>query len=140
MNISISVFTARDYEKAIALWKSCEGIGLSGADSRSNIESFLCRNPNTNLVAYDGELMVGAVLCGSDGRRGYIYHLAIHPKYRNQNIGRMLITRCTQSLRAMGTQKCHLFIFNQNNNGKDFWKKMGWYYRDDINVFSKDLI
>jgi len=81
MNVPISSFTARDYEKAFTLWKSCEGIVLSTADSKSNIESFLHRNPDTSFVAYDGEILIGTVLCGSDGRRGYIYHLAIHPKY-----------------------------------------------------------
>ena len=139
MSITITQFSIEEYDKVVSLWNLSEGIGLSSADSRKNIQSFLDRNLGMSFVAHDNNLLVGAVLCGHDGRRGYIHHLAVHPDYRNQNIGRMLAERCLIALKSIGIQKSHLFIFNNNQIGIEFWKKLGWTQRIDISVLSKPL-
>ena len=127
------------YDEVLTLWQQCEGIGLSSADSRENFQSYLERNPGMSFLARTQGLLIGAVLAGHDGRRGYIYHLAVHPNWRRQGFGRQLIDRCLQALKIAGIQKCHLFIFNDNIGGIDFWKSLGWEQRSDISVFSRTI-
>jgi len=127
------------YDEVLTLWQQCEGIGLSSADSRENIQSYLKCNPGMSFVARTQSLLVGAILAGHDGRRGYIHHLAVHPEWRRQGLGRQLVDRCLQVLKGAGIQKCHLFIFNDNTGGIDFWKSVGWEFRKDISVISRKL-
>jgi len=137
--IEIRAFTIADYEKALALWCSMEGVGLSAADSRENIEQFLLRNPGLNFVACEGDNLVGAVLCGHDGRRAYVYHLAVAPSYRRQKVGCALVERCLGALRQYGIEKCHLFVFGNNAPAIAFWKHNGWAPRTDIMLMSQKL-
>ena len=139
MQVHLVEFTMKDYQKVIALWESCGGIGLSSADSRDGIEAYLKRNSGMSFVARFKNEIVGAVLCGHDGRRGYIHHLAVHTDFRNQGIGRSLVEKCISALHSIGIQKCHLFIFGSNENGIRFWEKIGWTCRKDIGVISKEI-
>ena len=134
---TITPFTMTDYAPVIALWELSDGVGLSGADSPENIRFYLERNPSMSFVAKQDNMVVGAVLSGHDGRRGYIHHLAVHPDYRRQGIGQQLIDHCFAALHAVGIQKCHLFIFKENQSGIAFWEASGWSYREDIAVMSK---
>ena len=141
MNLVISPFSLDAYENVMILWKESEGIGLSGADSQESIRSYVERNPNMSLVAKDvNGTLIGAVLCGHDGRRGYIHHLAVRSDYRRQGIGRKLVEEVLSRLQAVGIQKCHLFIINDNVSGIEFWKSLGWIPRTDIGVISKDIL
>jgi len=141
MNLVISPFSLDAYENVMILWKESEGIGLSGADSQESIRSYLERNPNMSLVAKDvNGTLIGAVLCGHDGRRGYIHHLAVRSDCRRQGIGQRLVEECLSRLEAAGIQKCHLFIINDNASGIEFWKSLGWTPRTDISVISKDFL
>ena len=141
MNLVISLLTLDLYENVMTLWKESEGIGLSRADSKESIRFYLERNPNISLVAKDTNgTLLGAVLCGHDGRRGYIHHLVVRSDYRRQGIGRKLVEECLSRLQAAGIQKCHLFIINDNLSGIAFWKSLGWIPRTDIGVISKDIL
>lgn len=139
MTITISPFVIEAYRDVLTLWQQCEGIGLSDADSQENIRSYLERNPGMSFLARTQGLLIGAVLAGHDGRRGYIHHLAVHPEWQRHGLGRQLVDRCLQSLKGAGIQKCHLFIFNDNTGGIAFWKSVGWEQRMDISVISKTL-
>jgi L-amino acid N-acyltransferase YncA len=139
MTITIQSFKNEVYEEVLALWQKCEGVGLSGADSRENIHHFLERNPGMSFVASAEGRIMGTVLAGHDRRRGYIYHLAVHPDRRRQGLGRRLVDRCLQALREAGIQKCHLFVFNNNESGIVFWKSIEWKQRSDLVVMSKTL-
>ena len=140
MVLTISPFTIDMYEEVITLWKETEGIGLSEADSKDSIRFYLERNPNMSFIAKDKEgTILGAVLCGYDGRRGYIHHLAVHQGFRRQGIGRKLVQECLSRLQAIGIQKCHIFIFNNNLNGINFWKRLGWTLREDLQIISKNI-
>lgn len=134
---TITPFTIDLYDDVLALWQACEGVGLSSADERDNIQFYLERNPGMSFVAWDGEQVIGAVLCGHDGRRGYLHHMAVHPAYRRQKIGGQLVDRCLEALQAIGLQKCHLFIFTENEPGVAFWQAIGWEYRTDVAIMSK---
>lgn len=139
MNLSFSEFSIEAYDQVISLWLLCEGIGLSRADSKSNIRYYLERNPGMSFIAQYNDVIVGAILSGHDGRRGYIHHLAVHPDYRKEGIGRALVENCLVALQSIGIQKCHLFIFNDNTKGIHFWNKVGWTQRSDISLISKAI-
>jgi len=139
MQIDYFELKITDYQNVISLWKSCEGIGLSSADSQDSMQAYLRRNQGMSFVAKYQNEIIGAVLCGHDGRRGYLHHLAVHPAYRNQGIGRSLVARCDNALQRIGIQKCHLFIINSNIEGIQFWEKIGWSSRNDIGIVSKEI-
>ncbi len=137
MDILISALEIGLYEDLLALWKMCEGIGLSEADSRENINAYLERNPEMSFTAELDGRIIGSILGGHDGRRGYLHHLAVHPSYRGKGIASRLVTRCLSALGDSGIQKCHIFIFNTNKKGIAFWDSAGWTLRTDIGVMSK---
>ena len=131
--------TIADYDDTIELWKNSPGVALGQADSKQNIALFIERNPGLDFVARDGNKIVGAVLCGNDGRRGYLYHLAVAKEYRQLGIGKTLTEKVLNALKDQGIQKCHIFVIADNLEGLRFWQKTGWKKRDDIFVMSFDL-
>ena len=139
MNVLIEPMTINHYNEVIALWKVSENVGLSSAGERENIKSYLVRNPAMSFVAKESSNIIGAALCGHDGRRGYLHHLVVAKSHRKKGIGRKLTERCMESLRNVGIQKCHLFVFHTNKEGKAYWGKIGWSQRPDIQVVSKEL-
>ncbi len=138
MKIQISSLTMNHYQQAFALWQQSDGIGLSAADSARQIRNYLRRNPHLSFVAKVNGTLAGVVLGGHDGRRGYIHHLAVHPRFRRRAIGHRLVQHCLQALQRSGIQKCHAFIF-ANNPAAAFWKKIGWTLRRDIRVISIEI-
>ena len=128
--------TLSDYEKTISLWKKTPGIGLSTADKRINVESFLNRNSDTSFVALNGNEIIGTVLCGSDGRRGYMYHLVVKETWRKREIGKMLVKKCLTALQHRGIEKCHLFVYATNKDAMKFYEKLGWQERVELKIFS----
>ncbi|HWR44139.1 GNAT family N-acetyltransferase [Sporomusa sp.] len=128
-----------DYEAAIALWQKTPGMGLSDADSQENIVGFLIRNKGMSFVAEFGNELIGTILCGHDGRRGFIYHLAVHNDQRKRGIGRTLVERCLTKLKEAGITKCHLFVMADNGQGMDFWDHIGFHKREDIHIYSKNV-
>ena len=139
MSVIIRAMTIADYPAAHALWSACEGIGLSDADARPAVEGFLARNPGLSFVAVEGEELVGTALCGHDGRRGYLYHLAVRPDRRREGLGRRLADHCLDGLRAAGIGKCHLFVFRSNRAAAAFWERIGWAERQDLMILSRPL-
>lgn len=137
VEFTVSPLTIESYDDILALWQQCQGIGLSDGDSKQNIRSYLERNPGTSFIARADGAVVRAVLAGHDGRRGYVHHLAVHPDYRRQGVGRRLVDKCVEVLRHAGIRKCHTFIFNGNSDGIAFWKSAGWTHRQEISVISK---
>jgi ribosomal protein S18 acetylase RimI-like enzyme len=135
----IREFTMRDYPDAFALWGRTEGVGLSQADEPQNMARFLARNPGLSFVAEAEGKIVGTVVCGSDGRRGFLYHLAVEKECRRSGIGRQLVDRCLEALAAAGLRKCHLFVLADNIEGQRFWKSTGWEERTTLKVMSRDV-
>jgi N-acetylglutamate synthase len=139
MDIEIALFTIGAYDEVLALWQQCAGVGLSRADSQDNIAVFLERNPDMSFLAKVEHTLVGTVLCGHDGRRGFIWHLAVHPQFRRQGIGRRLVDRCLSSLQKAGIEKCVVIAFNDNTDGIAFWEQLGWLTRKDVCMIAKDI-
>ena len=139
MTIKIRSMTISDYEAALELWERTAGMGLSKADEKLEIQHFLEQNEPLCFVAYEEERLVGTILCGQDGRRGYLYHLAVDMDYRFAGIGKELVQRSITALKKLGIQKCHLFVYMDNTSGIAFWDHLGWVTREDIQVMSLDL-
>ncbi|MFW6287494.1 MAG: GNAT family N-acetyltransferase [bacterium] len=139
MSLNYRGLKISDYHHIISLWEKTPGIGLSTADSRVNIESFLERNPGLSFVCEDENKIIGTILAGNDGRRGYIYHLAVDKEYRKSGIARTLVLQSMEQLSRIGIEKCHLFVLKNNDLGKGFWESIGWEKRKDIVAFSKNI-
>lgn len=125
-----------DYQQVMNLWSETEGMRLREADSEENIGKYLERNPNLSFVALQGDEIVGAILVGTDGRRGYIQHLAVSKACRGQGIGAKLISNAVGALSSIGIAKTHLFVINDNLNAQAFYENIGWYPRDEVRMFS----
>ena len=140
MKVTLSPLTLELYDDVIALWKESPGVGFSDTDSKEHIQSFLERNPDLSFVAKDDKgSIAGTILCGHDGRQGYIYRLAVRPDCRRQGIGRRLVERCLIGLRAVNIQKCHIRVLKNNSRGVQFWKGLDWTFRSDLSVISKTI-
>jgi len=138
-DITIREMRTDDYDEVCELWRKTQGMCLSNADRKENIQKFLARNSGLSLVCCHGNKIVGVVLCGHDGRRGHLYHVAVAEEYRGKGIGRKLVEICLGKLRAEGIDKCHIFVYPGNDIGNAFWKSAGWEKRDDIYVYSKSV-
>ena len=136
MRVEVLPFQPQDYEQVMALWQATEGITLREADSREAILAYVARNPGLSFVARDGDVLAGAVLAGTDGRRGYLQHLAVAPAYRGRGVGRALAERVIEALGVAGVAKCHIMVRQENEPAKAFWEHLGWTVRDDISVMS----
>jgi GNAT superfamily N-acetyltransferase len=137
MSHTIRTMTIADYEAVLRLWQATEGVGLNESDEREPMAAYLKRNPDLSQVALDGGKIVGAVLCGHDGRRGYLHHLAVARTHRKRGLGRALVDACLAGLAKLGIPKCNIFLFADNAEGEAFWKHNGWAKRTDLQMMQK---
>lgn len=136
----IRIMTITDYENLFAMWKSTPGMGLRSLDdSKEGISRFLIRNPNTNFVAYEDRRLIGAILSGHDGRRGYIYHTVVLPEYRRQGIASELVKTAVAALQEEGITRVCLNVMETNEQGKAFWISQGWERKDFLGFYSKGI-
>lgn len=136
----IRVMTMEDYEEVHALWLSIHGFGIRTIDdSKEGVETFIRRNPTTSMVAAAAGKIVGAILCGHDGRRACLYHVCVHESYRKQGIGQQLVTACLDALKKEKINKVNLIAFQSNAIGNRFWLGLGWNFRGDVNYYDYTL-
>ncbi|HXB01570.1 MAG TPA: GNAT family N-acetyltransferase [Opitutaceae bacterium] len=135
----LRAMTPADYDAVLALWQASEGIGLNESDTREAIAAYLARNPGFSLVVEIEGVIVGALLGGHDGRRGYLHHLAVSNPHRRRGIGRTLVDESLARLRAHGIPKCNIFLFANNAAGRAFWLREGWAPREDLVLVQKAI-
>ena len=128
--------TLDDYAAAVALWQQTPGVRLRDADSFEGITRYLARNPGLSIVAEQGGEIIGTIMAGHDGHRGFIQHLAVAAHLRKQGIGSALVSCCLDALRSEGIDKAHLMLLVDNDAGKRFWQRLGWQFRTDIELHS----
>ena len=139
--MNIRVMTEQDYDKVYALWLSCKGMGLNDVDdSREGIARYLARNPNTCFVAEEEGNLLGVIMAGHDGRRGFIYHTSVSPDARGRGIGTRLANAALDALKAEGISKVALVAFRRNETGNAFWEKLGFEARHDLTYRSRALV
>ena len=128
----IRTMTISDYPAVYALWISLPGIGLHGhEDSREGMAYYLRRNPDSCFVAEQDGKIIGAVLCGNDGRRGYINHLAVAQEHQGRGLGRALVKACLAAMRKEGIRRCCFVVYRSNEEGNAFWDAIGSVRRDE---------
>ncbi len=137
--MEIRSMTITDYDEVYELWKITSYNALSSADERDQIARYLIRNEDCSLVAAEDGKIVGTVLCGHDGRRGYIHHMAVLPEYRRRGIAKALASEALKRLQDQGIKKAHIFIFTDNYIAQAVWSSIGWHRRDDLLVYSHNL-
>lgn len=137
--MSIVPMSIDDYEQVHAIWMSCSGMGLNDVDDAPDgLNRFLKRNPDTCFVAVDdGESedahhVVGVILAGNDGRRGYIYHTAVLPDYRGRGIAGRLVNAVCGAMALLQIAKVALVTFSSNDAGNAFWERQGFTIRTDL--------
>ena len=129
-----------DYNAVYNLWLANKGMGLNDVDdSESGIARFLVRNPDTCFVAERNGKLIGVIMAGNDGRRGFIYHTAVHPDYHRQGIGSALVSAALEALQTLGITKVALVVFGRNTDGNAFWEKQGFTVRTDLTYRNKAL-
>ena len=139
-HISIRPMTIEDYEQVYDLWMSIKGFGIRSIDdSREGVTRFIRRNPTTSMVAVVEDKIVGAILCGHDGRRGCFYHVCVHEDYRKHGIGKAMAVACMRALQEEKINKVSLIAFKNNEIGNRFWSSVGWTFRDDLNYYDFTL-
>lgn len=136
MGIFIRSMTIEDYDQVYALWKTIHGFGIRSIDdSREGTEIFLRRNPISSIVAEEDGEIVGAILCGHDGRTGTFYHVCVREDCRNRGIGRRMAAAAMRALQAEHVNKVSLVAFKTNALGNQFWQDAGWVKREDLNSY-----
>ena len=134
--MTIRPMTIDDYDEIFAMWQITSKRALSSADSREQIERYLKRNEGLSLVAVADGKIVGTVLAGHDGRRGFIHHMAVLPEYRRRRIGHALAEKAIANITSQGIEKTHIFCYQNNETGQKFWSDFGFEKRDDIFIYS----
>ncbi|MBQ3498114.1 MAG: GNAT family N-acetyltransferase [Clostridia bacterium] len=126
-----------DYDSMMTLWTSSPDIGVNPDDNKVYIEKFLARNPYTSFVAVENDEIIGTVMAGHDGYRGYIHHTCVSDNFRRNGIGALLVKAAVDALKAEGINKVFLVVFKTNENGNAFWEKQGFKIREDL--YYRDL-
>ena len=137
--IKTRAFEIADYEAAVQLWSRVEGVEIAEGDSKEEIARYLLQNSGLSRVAEDNGAIVGVSLCGHDGRRGYIYHLAVAPEYHGRGVGRKLVAECLDGLRRLGLPRALILVAGDNPQGQAFWRRCGWEDVPEVKVMGMDL-
>ena len=134
--MTIRTMTIEDYEGVKALWLSIKGFAIRSLDdSKEGVARFLDRNPSSSVVAVEDGKIVGAILCGHDGRRGCFYHVCVREDFRQQGIGKAMAVSAMRALQQEQINKVCLIAFKKNEVGNSFWKSVGWTFREDLNYY-----
>ncbi|WP_242538933.1 GNAT family N-acetyltransferase [Trinickia acidisoli] len=133
---AIRPMTMSDYDAVIGLMSATPGVSMRDADSRAATSRYLERNPGLSFVAEIDAELVGCIMCGHDGRRGYLQHLVVLPEHRRQGIGNALVECCLTALDALGIRKSHVDVLKTNESAAAFWARHGWKRRTDIDRYS----
>ncbi len=136
----IRVMTIEDFDEVHDLWTRIKGFAIRSIDdSKEGIARFLRRNPSTSMVAVEDGKIVGAILCGHDGRRGCFYHVCVDENYRRRRIGSQMVCECLKALKEEEINNVTLIAFTQNDIGNSFWHHVGWAEREDLNYYDFNL-
>ena len=136
----VRIMTIEDYEGVYALWKKIKGFGIRSIDdSKEGVARFLKRNPTTSVVAEKDGRIVGSILCGHDGRRGWLYHVCVDEDYRRHGIGKRMVVFAMKALKEEKINKVSLIAFTENDIGNAFWNTIGWTERLDLNYYDFTL-
>jgi ribosomal protein S18 acetylase RimI-like enzyme len=139
MSISISEMTIEHYPAIVEIWRRDAGIGLGPGDEKAGMQRYLQRNPGMSFIAKSAAKIVGTILAGHDGRRGYIYHFFVVPEFRGKKVGNQLLKAALTAMSREGVPRCMITVLKDNAIGNNFWRAKDWTKVDFVNVYSKTL-
>lgn len=138
--MKVRTMVKEDYKQVHDLWMTIDGFGIRSVDdSEEGVTRFLMRNPTTSVVAEEDGRIVGAILCGHDGRRGCLYHVCVEKGFRRRGIGKDMVVHAMKALQDEKINKVSLIAFTKNDIGNAFWNCMGWTKREDLNYYDFTL-
>ena len=135
--MELRTYRAGDGDRLRTFWLTC-GIKIRPGDDDASLARFAERNPGLFLLAEEDGHLVGSALAGWDGRRGWLYHVAVHKDERRRGIGRQLVGEIEERLRAVGCPKLNLIVWDDNTWAMRFWEALG-YRREKTVEFAKEL-
>ncbi len=139
--MDIRLMRIEDYDETWGLWIHTKEMALNNLDdSREGIRKFLRRNPSTCFVAKEEQKIVGVILAGNDGRRGYIYHLAVLEEARRKKIATKLLNAALEGLKKEGITEVAVLAKRSNECGNLFWEEENFDPREDLVYRCKNLI
>lgn len=139
MEITYLAIEEKHYEELIELWEHIPGVKVRKDDDKEGFLRLLHRNEGCSFLAmYDGKI-VGSILCGIDGKRAYVYHMAVNPEYRNQKIGTRLVRMVQDKAKEFGVAKCSFVVFKENHTGEEFWEAVGAVKRTDLDYYDLEV-
>lgn len=133
---NVRTMNIADYDSVVELMKQSPGISFRDADSRESTNQYLLRNPGLSFVCEEGDQIIGCIMSGHDGRRGYLQHLIVHASHRRKGIANQLVECCLSELERLGIHKSHIDVFKANALAATYWESQGWKLRTDINRYS----
>ena len=134
--MKIRQMTIEDYDDIIVLLQETPGVTVRDADSKETTSKYLHHNSGLSFVAAVESKIVGCVMCGHDGRRGYLQHLVVNQDNRKQGIGDKLFMSCIRALKKSDISKNHIFVLKTNDLANNYWSNKDWQLREDINMYS----
>ena len=132
--VSIRSFREGDRPQLVQLWGAVFPDDPPRNAPQRMIDGTLAHHPELLLVAEAGGLIVGAVIAGFDGVRGWIYHLAVAPAYRRRGIATRLMRTAADGLRAVGCAKINLQVRATNEGAVAFYRALGYQIEDRISM------
>ncbi|MFQ8688734.1 MAG: N-acetyltransferase family protein [Blautia sp.] len=138
--MDIQLLRIEDYDEVWKIWIHTKGMGLNNRDdSREGIRKFLKKNPSTCYVAREEGEILGVILAGNDGRRGYIYHLAVVEKARRKGVATQLMAAAVEALKKEGIKTVASLVFRDNHAGNKFWDNAGFSSKDELVYRSRNV-
>jgi ribosomal protein S18 acetylase RimI-like enzyme len=138
--VSIQDLTVSDLNEAISLWRTIPELNFSVEfDTEKRLLRFLLKNQNFSTIAKLENQIVGALLCGNDGRRGFFYHIGVSPDFRNQKIATRMVKYSFKKLRHDDIDTCFLFTSQFYSEAQAFWKSMGFEYASHVMYQSRAI-
>ena len=125
MSIAIRAFDLSDTEAVVSLWQQT-GLTRPWNNPYQDIRRKLSVQPELFLVAVDGRTLVGTVMAGYDGHRGWLYYLASAPDRRGEGIARKLVAEAEELLTEMGCPKVQLMVRPENGIAQGFYESLGY--------------
>lgn len=137
--MKLSQLSPVDFDETLSLWDSTLAMGMSGLEDASVLATFFAHNPGLSFKVTDRDRIVGTILCGHDGRRGFLHHLAVAPGYSGRKVGKTLLDRTLSGLEHLGIERCHIFVASGNRNGREAWKSTDWEKQKKLAIFTHDI-
>lgn len=137
--MKIRVMKIEDFEEMYALWEEA-GLGVNEFENEKDHTKLMIKiNPLSNFVAVEDAKIVGSIFGTFNGRRGWIYHLAVHPNFQKKGLGSLLIKKAEKTLKKMGAKRVLLGVDKSNLEVLKFYKKFGYEKMNDAIFLGKNL-